>query len=353
MSNRKKRTPSRARLYEHLNLALAAFAIAFVAWVFAKTGETEEATLTIPVIAGSADPGMEVRISPAAIPVELRYPKDMRNQITSENFHFEVDVSDLKTGLGLDWKTKTQLLSDKDWVANIVQAGRIRLTRIGTRSSTVEVKLRWDAKPALVEPDIAGADRLPEGFQLLTPVKVTPREIWIAGDPDALASIPRDDVTSRLVVKTEIVGVGGRSESALESVGLRLPAGVEIVQPPSKRAEVNIEIQEVQTISEIRNVKLDFKALAPESVSLEYSPRIATVKVKGPVSLLRQLKSESFEVILQRPAEEVPGQTKEVPLEARFSNLVPEDWRLRLSIQSIDPPSLKLRYVAKAPPPAR
>jgi hypothetical protein len=294
---------------------------------------------------------MEVRITPASIPVTLRYPKDMQSHITSENFRFEVDVSDLRTGLGLDWKTKTQPLSEKDWIANIPQSGRIRLAKIGTRSSTVEVKLRWDARPALVEPDITGMERLPEGFQLVTPVKVSPHEVWIAGAPETLSSIPRDDITSKMVLKTDIVNVADRSKSALETVGLRLPAGVEIVQPPSKVAEVNIEIQEVQTINEIHNVKLDFKALAPDSVTLEYKPKVASVKVKGPVSLLRQLKPESFEVILQRPAEEVPGETKETALEARFSSQIPEDVRSRLTIQSIDPPSLSLRYVAKTPAP--
>jgi hypothetical protein len=346
MSDEKK-SRLRLRLSDDGSLLAAALAIAFVAWILAKATQTDEARLIVPVEVAPRVPGMEVRVTPPTVPVVLRYPKEAQKDINSENFHFEVDASDLRQNLGLDWKAKTQLLSEDNWVANIPEPGRVHLLRIGTQSKTVEVKLRWNAKPALIEPDIVGQDRLPEGLQVVTPVKVTPKEVWIAGEPEALASIPRDEITSQMKLLTEKINVADRTQSALETVGIKVPGGIEIVPPASKLAEVSLEIQEVRTINEIRGLKLEFEALQPDSVQLDYKEKTATVTVFGPNSLLRQLGPESFEVVLQRPAQEIPGTTKDVELEARLTPSVAPEVRSRLTIRSIEPKSIKIRYTAK------
>jgi hypothetical protein len=166
-----------------------------------------------------------------------------------------------------------------------------------------------------------------------------------------LASIPRDDLTSKMKLQTEAVSVAELRESTLQTVTIQVPNAVRLVQPTTKLAEVNIEIQEVQTVTEIKGIKLDFSAVAPEAVLMKYQPKTASVTVKGPVSLLKELKPESFEASLMRPAEEVPGESKEVPLEIRFGSQLSEELRSRLSIQSFEPKKLKVSYEAKPSEP--
>lgn len=334
------------RLSENANLLMASFAIAFVAWVFAKTAATEDAQIDIPVVVAEPDNRVHVRISPPTVPVRLRYPKDLEPYISSSNFRFQVDIADMIGTLGLDWKSKTLPLTERQWVANVPRANRIELVKIGHDSNTVRVEARWNAQPALVEPQVVGVEKMKPGMQLVTPVRPVPREVWLVGSPDALASVPRDEVTSRLKVLTEPINVADKTQTSLESVQVQLPPGVDLVHRPSKRVEVNLEIQEVQTIREIKGVDIDFKALS-ESVRLEYEPTTATVTVYGPTSALQQVGPDSLEIIPVRPAEEVPGTVKDVPLEARWAPTVSDELRTKLQIRAVEPRSVQVRYVAR------
>jgi YbbR domain-containing protein len=354
MSNGKKKSFPRISFGENTGVFLVAFGLAVIIWIFAKAGETEEASgILVPVGTSPTDARLQVTVDPPVVPVTLRYPKEMQGYISSENFRFDVDISDLRTGLGLDWRTKSQPLTEKNWTANIPDANRIQVLKIGTHTKTVEVRVRWNAQVALVEPDIVGEDRLPDGMQLVTPVKVTPREVWIVGSPAALDTVPRDDATSKPELKTERVNVAERSQSGAETVAIKLPPGVDLVQPTSRVAEVSIEIQETQAERVIRGVPLTLTALFPDTMDVQYSPRNATVTVSGPQSLLRQLTPQSFEITMIRPAEEMPGTTKDVALEAQFGAGVNEETRRRLTVKSVEPASVRVSYVAKpasAPP---
>jgi hypothetical protein len=337
LKNKKK-----TRFSESINLALVSVALAFIVWIFARSGQTLEARITVPVVAINVDPHMEAQIDPPTMPVVVRYDKESSQYINSENFQFRVDVTDLKTNLGATWKVKSQPLSDKNWLANI--AARVELVKIGQQNPTVEVRLRWNAVSAVVEPNIVGADRIPDGYQLVTPVKITPGEVYLVADQDVLNTLPRDDETSRIVLKTEPIGVAGRTQGSLESVEILMPPGVNLIQQTSNLAEVNIEIQEVQTVREIRGIKLDFQAVAPDTVKLGYDDHAATVTVFGPQSLIRQLTPDSFRMALVRPPEEIPGTSRDLPVEAHFSSAVSDDIRNRVTIRSIDPKSIKVNY---------
>jgi hypothetical protein len=325
-----KKTP-RIKISENLNLLLASFALAFLTWVFAKAGEVEEANLPVPVTAGEVekDPRYEVKLDPPTMLVRLRYSKDSASYINSENFRLVVDTGDLRQNLTVDWKTKSLPLTADNLVANIPR--KVEVLKIGNQSSNVEVRMRWHAFPAIVEPDVVNEDRLPEGYQLVSPTRVSPSEIWIAGDPDAK------------------INVAEHKQSTLENVPIKLPPGVEIVQRQSSMAEVNVEIQEVQTVREVRGVKLDFQAVAADSVKLQYAEKSATVTVFGPQSFLKQVTPDSFKISLIRPAEELPGTTRDLPIEAHFAATIPEELRSRVTIRSVEPKIIRVRYVDAHP----
>jgi YbbR domain-containing protein len=343
-----KKTP-RIKISENVNLLLASFALAFLTWVFAKAGEVEEANLPVPVTAGEVekDPRYDVKIEPPTMLVRLRYGKDSASYINSENFRLVVDTGDLRQNLAVDWKTKSLPLTANNLVANIPR--KVEVLKIGTTSSNVDVKMKWHAYPAVVEPDIVNEDRLPEGYQLVTPTRVSPSEIWIAGDPDVIRAMPRDEMTSRIRVATEKINVAEHKQSSLENVPIKLPPGVEIIQRQSTMAEVNVEVQEVQTVREVRGVKLDFQAVAADSVKLQYAEKSASVTVFGPQSLLKQVTPDSFKISLIRPAEELPGTTRDLPIEAHFAANVPEDLRSRVTIRSVDPKIIRVKYLDAHP----
>lgn len=337
----------RIRIPDNVNLALVSFALAFLVWVFAKASQTQEGRLNIPVRVSNADPRIEAVINPETMPVTLRYSRDAAPYISSENFVLQVDTNDLRQNLGIDWKTISLPLNEKNLISNNVPA-RVDVNQIGNQRSTVEVKMRWRATPAVVEADLVGVDRLPEGYQLVTPVRVSPSEVYLVGDETALATVARDEVTSRLKVVTERINVAGRTQSALETVPIRLPKGVDIINRPNSLAEVSLVIQEVQTVREVRGVPLDFHAVASDSLKLEYNEKTANVTIFGPQSLLQQVSPNSFRMLLVRPSEELPGATRELPLEAHFARTVPEEVRSRITIRSVEPRTLKVRYVDTA-----
>ena len=338
------------RLGENANLALVSVAIAMVAWVFAKNAEMQETTLTVPVVAMGLDSRVEARVSPARVDVRIRYPRDLESSISSGNFRFQVDTADLRDGLGLDWRAKDLPLTEKMLVTSFRGRRRIDLLKAGGDSNSVRVELRANAQPALVEPVVVGADRMKPGFQLVTPVRVIPREVYVTGSPESLAALPRDEATSRIRLLTEPLNVADRTGMSLETVGIQLPPGVDLVGRPSRGAEVALEVQEVQTIREIAGVLLDFQALSPDAVRLEYSCRSTTVTAYGPASLLQGLGPSSFEATLVRPAEEVPDTERELPLEVRLAPGVTDEVRAKVTVKAFDPKTLPVRYVAATEP---
>jgi hypothetical protein len=341
-----KKKINKARLKEQLKLGGMALGLAIIVWMIAKAGETREAKLTIPIQVTSVGPQVEVQVVPPEIPVIIRYGREASPYISSENFTFVVDASNMQEDLGVSWKSMTLSLSDKNWVANIPSA-RVDLAKIGLQGSTVEISMRYNAVPAVIKPEIVGLDRLPDGYQLVSPVKSSPREVYLVGDPDRLSKLPVDDITSRVVLKTAPISVAGRTGSSLENVEILLPAGVNMVQRSSNLVEVNLEIQEVQTVREIDDIPLNFQAVAPDTVTMVYTTRSTSVRVFGPQSLLRQLSPESFRVSLVRPQEEVPGTVRDVPLEVHFTSSISEEIRSRVLIQAIEPNSIRVEYVAR------
>lgn len=341
-----KKKINKARLREQLRLGLISLLLAMVVWMIAKAGETREAKLTIPIDVASPSAQVEVQVIPDEMPVVVRYGRDASPYISSENFKFVVDAASMQDNLGVSWKTMTLSLSDKNWVPNIPSA-HVDLVKIGLQGSTVEVRMRYNAIPAIIKPEIVGQDRLPEGYQLISPVKTTPREVYLIGDEDKLRSLPVDEMTSRVLLKTAPVSVAGRTDGGLESVEIIMPPGVSIVQKTNNLAELTLEIQEVQTVRSIDDVPLNFQAVAPDTVAMKYGTRAATVRVFGPQSLLRQLSPESFRVSLVRPQEEVPGESRDVPLEVHFAASISEEIRSRVLIQGIEPNSIRVEYSAK------
>jgi hypothetical protein len=351
-----KKRPAQPRLSrwrENLNILAVSFGIAVAVWLFAKLSESEEAGLTIPVVVTPDDPRIDIRVLPAQMPVVLRYPKDIRNYITSENFYFSVDISDLRDQLGLDWLAKTEPMNEKNLVAKVRGAQHVSLVKVGGPTNTVRVEARWKAYPAVVVPDIVGTDQLPQGYQLVPPIRVDPSQVWVTARPDILFTVPRDPETSKIKILTDRIDVAGRTQGGLLTVALRVPPGLEIVQPKTSTAEVSLEIQEIQTVREIRGIPIRLSAVAPESVSIEYEQKEAIVTVFGPQSLLPKITPDMIEIGFVRPSEEVPGTSAEVQLEAHFTANAPEEVRSRVTIRSVSPKAIKVRYVPKPPAPSK
>jgi hypothetical protein len=339
----------RLRLSTQFKTIVSSISIGFVVWLLAKSGDTVEGRLIVPVRVDPGDPRIEASVSPTYMPVYLRYPRDMEPYISSENFSLVVDAPELRAPgkLKAEWTEVSKSLSPRDFVANVPQPRRIIVTKIGQKDSTVGIRMRWKTVQAQIRPQIVGADRIPAGYQLIQPVRVNPREVYLVGDQAALDSLPRDPETSRVVVSTEPISVADRTQNALEAAGLILPPGVEMIERPSNLVEVALEIQQVHTVRDIKGVPVDFSPVNPENISVSYTPRTITVKVSGPQALLRDLTPQSFAITFVRPPEELPGTTREVALQVRFADSVSPEARQRLSIRGIDPPVITVRFSEK------
>jgi YbbR domain-containing protein len=274
----------------------------------------------------------------------------MERHMSSENFSLRVtaDSSDLRNQgqrARTDWLEVTRGLSAANFVGNVPQANRISVTKIGLKDSMVELRLRWRGVQATVKPDLIGIDQIPQGFQLVQPVRVNPKEVYLVGEQDVLDALPRDPESGRAVVMTQPVSLFERTQSGLEPVELILPAGLEVLDRPSPAmVEVVLEIQQLQTIRDIRGIPVGFAPLNPESVAVNYSPETVTVKVAGPQALLRELTAQSFTVNFVRPSEELPGTSREVALQVRLADTVPSEIRQRVVIRSFEPTAITVNY---------
>ncbi len=339
----------RFRMGGRLKTLLSSIGIGFIVWILAKAGDTVEGRIMVPVRVEVGDPRIEATVSPSSLPVFLRYPRDMEPYISSENFSLIADAPELRSPgqLKAEWGEVSKSLSPRDFSANVPQPRRIIVTKIGQKDSTVEVRMRWRAVQAVIKPEIVGMDRVPSGYQLVMPVRVNPKEVYLIGDADSLGSLPRDPETSRVTVSTDAISVADRTQSALEAAGLVLPPGVEIIERPSQLVEVALEMQQVQTVRDIKGVPVEFAPVNPETVSASFSPRTITVRVSGPQALLKDLSPQSFSIGFVRPAEELPGTTREVALQVRFADSVSQDARQRLVIRGPEPSVISVRFAEK------
>jgi len=160
--------------------------------------------------------------------------------------------------------------------------GFIRVNQINFKQKILSINLDVKAeKEVPVSPRITGTPRAGYTVKL----KSSQTYVKLIGPSSILKNIDS--------IRTENVSVEKREKSFATKVGLLKPSEVVALQPET--ALVYIEIEK---ISEKEFLNVPYIVLKPKDYEIETEPERLFVRIKGPESLLENLKKEDIDVIV-------------------------------------------------------
>ena len=344
------------RLGSDLFLALASLLIAFVIWTIARRGDETVEVFSVPLRLTNVPSNVIARVEPDRVKITLRVPNRVRARIQPDMFRVEYDFAKELlpwTWCGIeDFRPSKQINLDTSFI-RISGAEEDELRRKIQFSAIDEegvvVKAKLVTRPAKLEFPAKGD--LAPGYRLAEPIKPDdPGTIYLTASPAVFKLIPGgEDAPVR--INTEEIDLAGKKASFNITVGLRLPAEVDLVYPDVHRLiKAQVAIEEI--VATVENVPIVVPE-PPEDLLLEYSPHNVAVSVRGPEEILKRLKPSDFIV---RPAREVlpaAGLEISVPLEAVFLPNTPKAITEAVSIRGVAPDTAALKFSPRNTAPER
>jgi len=344
------------RLGSDLFLALASLLIAFVIWTIAKRGDETVEVFPVPLRLTNVPSNVIARVEPDRVNITLRVPNRVRARIQPDMFWVEYDfakellpwtwcgIEDFRPSKQINLDTSLVRISgeDEDELRRKIQFSSID-------KEGVVVKAKLVTRPAKLEFPTKGD--LAPGYRLAEPIKPDdPGTIYLTASPAVFKLITgSEDAPVR--INTEEIDLAGKKASFNITVGLRLPAEVELVYPDVHRlVKAQVAIEEI--VATVENVPIVVPE-PPEDLLLEYSPHNVAVSVRGPEEILKRLKPSDFIV---RPAREVlpaAGLEISVPLEAVFLPNSPKAITEVVGIRGITPDTAALKFSPRNTAPER
>jgi len=344
------------RLGSDLFLALASLLIAFVIWTIARRGDETVEVFSVPLRLTNVPSNVIARIEPDRVKITLRVPNRIRARIQPDMFRVEYDfakelpeartwcvIEDFRPSKQINLDTSFVRISgvDEDELRRKIQFSSIE-------DEGVVVKAKLVTRPAKLEFPTKGD--LAPGYRLTEPIKPDdPGTIYLTASPAVFKRITgSEDAPVR--INTEEIDLAGKKASFNITVGLRLPAEVELVYPDlHRRIKALVAIEEI--VATVENVPIVVPE-PPEDLLLEYSPHNVAVSVRGPEEILKRLKPSDFIV---RPAREVlpaAGLEISVSLEAVFLPNTSKATTEAVSIRGVAPDTAALKFSPRKEIPA-
>jgi len=222
-------------------------------------------------------------------------------------------------------------------------APTIKPIRLSERR-TCQLFVKFITAKAVVKPRVTGNPA--EGYHLDGSPAAEPADLTITGAQATLNRLT-DNGKQTLELETEPVDVAGMSRSDLVKTKVIFLDGVKPAIRENEKVAVSISIREELEERVFEKVTITIKALSA-TLEARYSPEETSVRVKGPRSVMDRLKTKSFVIAPVQPIfDENIGPETKVAIEAKFDTAEDAMAREKVSILSVEPNVVSLRYVEK------
>lgn len=269
-------------------------------------------TPEIPVTAYSSAGAIE-GVTPSRVPVEIDYlatknipvevqlngtlpdgywadtPKMSRSEVSITGAATDVNmVSRAVCNVNLDGCTKSYndavnvVLLDKN-------SNEIDPTLFIGETAAVTVRMQVLPKKTVtinVDNAILGQDNLPPTYEIFA-VTANPATVDIVGAQDALAAVSE--------LELEGISVAGATQSIHETVGVKLPEGIQMLG--TQQAEVFVDIREKQIAKDFVQIPVNVLGLG-DGLKVELNPELIDVELKGRTSLIKTLGSDDISLFV-------------------------------------------------------
>ncbi len=259
-------------------LKLLALLITLVLW-FAVTGQRSPATINLRGVSLEFIHAAEVEISNDPmdeVSVTLEGSRGKLDEINARNLVGRVDISQLRPG------ERVLHLSERTLTMDLPQGVRI----VRTEPQSVALKLERSVERDLdVEARLEGDPA--DGFEVRS-IQVNPNRVRVRGPESRVATVER--------AYTETISLDGQRETlTLPQIAVDITDRKVISLDPA--VAVRIEIGEE---SEERRV---FGVAVRSAAGSEVSPSTATVMIRGPRTVIRNVRADELEIIIEQAAD--------------------------------------------------
>jgi len=308
-----------APFHQHGRLKLFSLAFAFGLWIFVNYGERDtEKTLLVPV---------EFRNLPAQfvitgsridyVDLRLRGPRSLLDGIKSKRIR--LDLNEVRPGVS-SFRINADMLSFPRGV---------RVVRISPAQINLDIA-RMIKRLVPVRLETVGT--LPHGYTL-TATDILPDKVEVSG--------PAPTVEKIRTVQTDPIDLNNLTQPLTQNLNLRGPEE-ELVSYSVERVLVRLGVQEIVTIREFRQLKIEIRNAAYRATVI---PEQVSIKVRGSQRLVEGTQAAGITVFV-----DALGQKPDVVI-VPVAILLPPG----LELVSQEPAEVKLQLVddSKKPRPPR
>ena len=346
-----------SRITSDLFLVLTSLAIAFVIWMIAKRDEMDQENLRVPIRLVNVPPNINAQIGREQVQVAVTFPKSLRAHMRGENLVTSIDWDELPlpprdwcgvenfaespplTLRGSHVHPAPDLSDDlRSWIKRQMQCTSVEPAK-------VTIKGRFITRLARIAFRTEGA--VAEGYRLTGVTSSAGATALLTASPARLDDLERKSGGKPIEVPTEKIDLTGRTDSFIETVRLQLPPQTELVDL-DRRLEAHGAIHPIYAAHTGSRLHLGLHPLN-ENQTLSYTPATAQVRVRGPERIVKELKSTDFIVRPARPPLAQPGVETTVALNAAFSDSASRQIIDAVTIRSVSPEVLFVRYDLRKP----
>jgi hypothetical protein len=263
----------RARWSTNLILKILSLLVAVLVWNFYRTEPTSTRVLTVPLQYG--DPPQHLALTedpPATILLRLRAPEATFRNLADREILARIDLSGLTTGQQFIPVTPS----------NIQVPAGAEVLRIEPDLVSLRVE-RKQERPIPVEAETIGEPA--PGYQLVG-VTLEPERVQVEGPESAVRKIEK--------LRTGSIDITGRQATFSEEVSV-VTDNVKVRISEEGSTVARVEIREIPAEWGFFDIPV-FAENAPGVASLD--PPLLGLSVIGPPSILKQLTSASFRIVV-------------------------------------------------------
>jgi hypothetical protein len=355
-----------------------ALVIAFAVWTIAKRGDFTQETVTLNLRLKDVPENILAEPMAHRVQLTLAVARTMSAQILPSQFVVEVNwdelpnprewcgVEDFRPSppIALDFAhvRRTGSIASSATANDDLQQqtpatpGALPIRYVLIEPNKIQVKAKFITHAARPEFRTKGAP--PEGYRLVEPITSNAGTILLTASEERLKELapPGADgadgvggvrAEGPIGIPTEEIDLTDKRFSFSEVVRLRLPPQTDLVYR-DQRIEARVNIEEIVVKRTIEGVAISIQA-ADRNLAARYSPKEASVTVSGPEYIVRDLEAGDFVVRPSQPPQEQGGLESTVDLKGLFSAEAAAQTVGSVTILSVSPETLRLRFDWRSP----
>lgn len=330
----------RGGLRREASLFAAAWLIATVIWIIARLGDLESERVLVPVRVENIPPNVNLQFLPTNIPVVVAFPQSLRSQVVPQNFEVRLDLAEVFAGDPRTWAGRespevgqARVSLDRVHTLNLPQS--VRVTDLGQTRVQFEASLVTQLVPVRVET----AGEPPANHELRDEPRADPSQVLVTGSPEALRRLAEPGSS----IPVRPISLEGRSRDFVEYPELRMPQGVELVDP-TVRVQVSVGVREKERSVELAEVPIRVQTFQ-KGLEARATPETAMVRVKARHSVLARVVPSMIAFAPREPLVEKVGEKRTIELDASISPDAPEEIRLNATIEEFSPRTVEIEFV--------